>query len=100
MTIYTIAGTSTTHCQGADEHEDAILRLGSYNCGPFPPCFHTRKEAEYFLSRLEWSSGKKVVELELLPQGSDKPIPTHVWTLPETFNGHQANPSDSNCGQL
>lgn len=66
--IFTI-GLLTKECYGHGDfgQETRICCEGAYGSGHFPPCFHTRLEAEGYLATMEQKHDKVVVELRLIP---------------------------------
>lgn len=66
-TLYTFAvNKSVCYGHGDYQHEDQILRTGSYGEGDFPPVFSTREKAEAFLENRNGQVGWKIVELHLV----------------------------------
>ena len=66
MIIYTI-GTAThqNYGHGDSGTELRICPQGMYGSDGFPPAFTTKEAAQQYLDALQWSSDKRVVELEL-----------------------------------
>lgn len=77
--IFTI-GTDTRSCGGhGDNYSETVIKAeGSYGCGPFPPCFYTRKDAEDYIKTQVFKAELRVVELRLLTLEEGETPPPNV----------------------